>query len=343
MENCQVHGLRTPLPDIMTIKIPMSHSDLTVVIPFYQRTPEPLVRAINSIKVQQGVECPQVLIVDDESPVSARSILDQYVPDHGAFIQLIEQKNKGAAGARNTALDHLPESTQYVAFLDSDDEWTPHHLDHALRVLSRGYDFYFANHQRPDWSQDRFTQMGLSRERHRCFDPERQLYEFVGDVLLPVMGQQMVKTSSVVYRRTALPEVRFPEHLILGEDDVFWLRALRSVRQAGFCFQVEVEMGEGVNISQGGGWGELRSFKLMIENLQKWRSLPQLFPDEAALPKLCRENIQKIRQDFAVGVLHRLRRGNGLPMEYWARYTRMDPSWILALLNQILRKFEGKS
>jgi succinoglycan biosynthesis protein ExoW len=80
----------------------MSHSDLTVVIPFYQRAPEPLVRAINSIKAQHGVERPHVLIVDDESPVSARSILDQHVPDPASFIQLIEQKNKGAAGARNT-------------------------------------------------------------------------------------------------------------------------------------------------------------------------------------------------------------------------------------------------
>ncbi|KXW57716.1 glycosyltransferase family 2 protein [Ferrovum myxofaciens] len=318
-----------------------SHSDLTVVIPFYQRTPEPLVRAVSSIKAQQGVNSPHVLIVDDESPWSARSILDDHFPDHESFIQLIEQKNKGAAGARNTALDHLPESTRYVAFLDSDDEWTPNHLDHALRVLSQGYDFFFSNYQRSDWPQDRFSQMKLNLQSHRCLDAERQLYGFVGDVLLPVMGQQMIKTSSVVYRRTALPEIRFPEHLTLGEDDVFWLKALRRVSLAGFCFQVEVEMGEGVNISQGGGWGELRSFKLMLENLQKWRSLPQLFPDEVALPELCRENIQRIRQDFVAGLLHRLRRREGLPMEYWARYTRLDPFWFSTLLSQILKKLGG--
>ncbi|WP_297486354.1 glycosyltransferase family A protein, partial [Ferrovum sp.] len=135
----------------------MSHSDLTVVVPFYQRTPEPLVRAVSSIKAQQGVNSPHVLIVDDESPLPARSILNDHFPDHESFIQLIEQKNKGAAGARNTALDHLPESTRYVAFLDSDDEWTPCHLDHALRILSQGYDFYFSNYQRSDWPQDRFS------------------------------------------------------------------------------------------------------------------------------------------------------------------------------------------
>ena len=320
----------------------MSHSDLTVVVPFYQRTPEPLVRAINSIKAQQGVGCPHVLIVDNESPLPARSILNEHFPGHESFIQLIEQNNKGAAGARNVALDHLPESTRYVAFLDSDDEWTPRHLDHALRILSQGYDFYFSNYQRSDWPQDRFSQMKLNLQSHHCLDVERQLYGFVGDVLLPVMGQQMIKTSSVVYRWTALPEVRFPEHLVLGEDDVFWLRALRKVNHAGFCFQVELEMGEGINISQGGGWGELRSFRLMIENLEKWRSLPRLFPDEVALPELCRENIHKIRQDFVAGLLHRLRRREGLPMDYWARYTRLDPLWFSTLPTQILKKLGDK-
>src|SRR5258706_15368695 len=40
---------------------------------------------------------------------------------------LIRQKNQGVNAARNTAM--LRARGRYIAFLDSDDEWLPHHLE----------------------------------------------------------------------------------------------------------------------------------------------------------------------------------------------------------------------
>ena len=321
----------------------VSAQSLCVVIPYYQRTPEPLVRALRSLLAQQGVDRPCVLVVDDASPLPVRPLLDEYFPDHETFVRIIEQENQGAAGARNTALDHLPPGTEYVAFLDSDDEWTSHHLIHALAVLSRGCDFYFSNYQRHNWSQDRFQQMALVSANHHCFDQDRQLYEFKGDFLVPLMGQQMVKTSSVVYRTEMLSAIRFPEHLVLGEDDVFWLMAMRRSRRIGFCAQVELWMGEGVNISQGGEWGDLRSLQLMLQDLKKWSELSGMFPQEKELLGLCQNHAEIIRKHFVAGLLHRWGHGKRVPLDYLKTYRRYDPNWARTLWGQLTTKFFGRA
>lgn len=310
----------------------MSGSPLIcVVIPFYQRTPCTLVRAINSVLAQDGVARPYVLIVDDGSPCSAREIVREHFPGGDGFIHVITQRNGGAAKARNTGLDNLPEETSYVAFLDSDDEWTCDHLSNALSALGSGCDFYFAGHKREDWESDRFTQMGLSLAQHECIDSKRTIFKYVGDILVPVLGKQMVKTSSVVYRAGALGDIRFPEELVLGEDEVFWMKAMRRARACAFGAKVEVRMGRGINISQGGQWGGEESIRLMLLNLRKWKRLPALLGNEPCLTPLARAKVRELRRELAACVLHRARRRQRLPIGQIASFTRADPAWLLSL------------
>ncbi len=313
-------------------------SEICVVIPYYQKTQEPLRKAIASILVQEGVPIPDILIVDDESPVPAAGIVEEHFPDHRGAIRIIMQKNSGAAAARNTALDNLPEDAKYVAFLDSDDEWTPDHLANALKVMESGCDFYFAGHKREDWNHDRFTQMGLALGEHKCIDAERALFEYAGDTLLSIVSKHMIKTSSVVLRRYGLEDIRFPEHLVLGEDDVFWVKATRRARKTGFCSNVEVKMGDGVNISQGGEWGDERSIQLMALNMLKWQSIPAMFPDEPQLESIRKSKMAELRHDLAGSVLHRIRRGQRLPMKQIAACTSADPSWLFTLLQYPFRR-----
>ena len=118
---------------------------ITVVIPYYQREPGILLRALSSVQNQDSCGFPiHVIIVDDASPVSAADEINAL--DGPKFsIKIIRQDNKGPGGARNTGLDHVPKNTRYLAFLDSDDEWEPNHLKRAVSALVEGYDFYFSN------------------------------------------------------------------------------------------------------------------------------------------------------------------------------------------------------
>ncbi len=313
-----------------------------VVIPYYQSDSAPLVRAIHSILAQEGVDRPHVLIVDDGSPCPARKILDENFPGHEAFIRIIAQENGGAAKARNMGLDHLPESASHIAFLDSDDEWVADHLANALRLLGQGCDFYFADHQRTEWDSGKFSRIGLSLDRHKCLDDAAGLYEYTGEILFPVMVDHMIQTSSVVYSKRMLGDIRFPVNLVLGEDEIFWVKAMRRARKTGFCSKVEVRMGKGVNISQGGEWGDERSFQLMAQNIRYWQSVPDLLPEETQIEPLRRLKTSQLRQNFAASVWYRIRRGKTLPMRPIASFTSSDPGWFFSLWAVLFQHIAGK-
>ena len=319
---------------------------VSVIIPFYQCTAEPLIRAIRSILAQEGVDRPQVLIVDDGSPVPAQTILDENFPGHEDFVRIIVQHNAGAATARNTGLDNLSDSACCIAFLDSDDEWTPDHLANAVRMLEQGYDFYFADHQRSKWQDGKFTMTNLSLEQNTCLDAASGLYEYTGDILFPVMNDHLVQTSSVVCRQNSIKDIRFPVDLVLGEDEIFWVKAMRAARKIGFCKNIEVLMGKGVNISQegdaDGDWGHERAFQLLAQNIRYWQRVPALLPTEPGLEEIRRAKTRQLRQNLAASILHRLKRGRGLPMRPTLDFTLADPMWIFSLWTALSRHLTGK-
>ncbi|MDD2720518.1 MAG: glycosyltransferase family A protein [Gallionella sp.] len=313
----------------------VSPATIAVIIPFYQRSAEPLVRAIRSILAQQEVARPLVLIVDDGSPVPARQIVAEHFPAHEDCLRIIEQPNAGAATARNTGLDNVPDGVNQIAFMDSDDEWSSHHLAHAQRLYEQGYEFYFADHQRGEWPTGKFAMLEFPGSQHRCLDEAAGLYEYRGNFLLPVMSDHLVQTSSVVCSNRVIRNLRFPVGLVLGEDEIVWIKALRAAGKIGFCNRVEALMGKGVNISQmnqdGGQWGDERAFQLMAQNFKYWQHVGELLPDEPELEQLRKSKLQQLGRHFSASVLHRLRRGQSLPMRHLISVTLTSPGWLLSL------------
>ncbi len=314
-----------------------------VIIPYYQTTPEPLIRAIRSILAQEGVARPLVLIVDDGSPAPARNILDENFPGHEPYIRLIEQQNAGAATARNTGLNKVPESVSYIAFLDSDDAWTSGHLSNALRMMVSGCDFYFAGYQRIEWDNNTLARKNLLLGAHKCIDETAGLYEYAGEILRPVLNDHLISTPTVVFRRSLMKDIFFPIDLILGEDEVFWVQALRRARKIGFCTRTgATETQKGVGVSQGGDWGSERSFQLMAQNIHYWKRVSYLLPDETELNELQNVKIKQLRRNLAESVWHNLRRRHGLPLRHIARFTLSDPAWLLSLRTVLLNRLTRK-
>lgn len=320
----------------------MTASRIGVLIPYYQRTPEPLMRALKSIERQTVGEPVHVFIVDDESPCPAEPIVSQHF-SHFKNIHILQQKNGGAGHARNTGLDHLPESIELVAFLDSDDEWTPDHLAHAVMVHDRGYDFYFADHKRDDWDTSRFAMATDLLAHQPCLDQASALHEYRDDALSLVLGRNMIKTSSVAVRRSLVRNIRFPVNVVMGEDEAFWMRVLHQTCKVAYCASVEVWMGSGVNISQGGEWGNERSFQLMAHRLQFWKQIHSFVPDVPGLHQMRTRKRQELRKDFAGSVLYRLRRLQGIPVGPLAHFMLQDPLWLLSLAALMTRKLRGTS
>lgn len=102
---------------------------VSVVIPTYNRA-HLIGRAIESV-LDQTYPHVEVIVVDDGSTDNTREVVESYDPR----VRYIRQANAGAATARNTGLRVA--RGEFLALLDSDDEWFPWKLEAQLRVLDR--------------------------------------------------------------------------------------------------------------------------------------------------------------------------------------------------------------
>ena len=99
---------------------PSSPLPVTVVIPAYDRA-ELLPRALASVAAQTAAPA-EILVIDDGSADDTAAVAERL----GARV-LRHERNRGVSAARNTALDAA--GGEWVAFLDTDDEWLPFHLE----------------------------------------------------------------------------------------------------------------------------------------------------------------------------------------------------------------------
>ena len=93
---------------------------ISIVMPTYNRA-DTIQRAIASVRGQSWSDW-ELIVVDDGSTDDTTSRLTGLDPR----IRLLWQENHGVTAARNTGLGNA--KGELVAFLNSDDEWLPHHL-----------------------------------------------------------------------------------------------------------------------------------------------------------------------------------------------------------------------
>jgi len=93
---------------------------VAVIIPVYNGAVT-VAQTIDSALAQDFADC-EVIVVNDGSTDSTRSVLDSY----GSKIRVIDQANRGASAARNTGVARS--DSEYLAFLDADDLWTANKL-----------------------------------------------------------------------------------------------------------------------------------------------------------------------------------------------------------------------
>lgn len=99
---------------------------VSVVIPTYNR-PEFLSSAITSV-LNQTFQDFEIIVVDDGSRNNTPEVVNRLNNKKIKYIR--NEINKGEAGARNTGI--MNSDSEYIAFLDDDDEWLPEKL--ALQV-----------------------------------------------------------------------------------------------------------------------------------------------------------------------------------------------------------------
>ena len=105
---------------------------VSVIIPTYNRESF-VVKAVNSV-LAQTFKNYEIIVVDDGSTDSTRAALQPYASQ----IKYVYQNNAGVSAARNKGISLA--IGDWVAFLDSDDEWTPHYLARQMQALNENRD-----------------------------------------------------------------------------------------------------------------------------------------------------------------------------------------------------------
>ncbi|HEV7310792.1 glycosyltransferase family 2 protein [Ensifer sp.] len=223
---------------------------LTVIIPYYQKEAGILRRALASVFAQSFQDF-HVLVVDDESPYPIDEELEPLAAGERARITVIRQSNLGPGGARNTGLDHVPEDTEFVALLDSDDVWSVDHLKNAYDSLCRfGADCYFASITGGDAFYYHFSVASLEgRGTAVRLQDEPLVVELpdLTDVMLE--NWSFLHLSCMVIGRSLFETIRFDAALRLAAEDVlFFCDCILSARRVILCDAVGAERGEGINI-----------------------------------------------------------------------------------------------
>jgi glycosyltransferase involved in cell wall biosynthesis len=106
---------------------------ISVVVPTFNRSE--VRRAIESVASQNPGDV-EILVIDDGSEVDLRGLLPQY-NSHSIKVRTYRlESNRGPQAARNLGIRRA--SFQYVAFLDSDDEFHRDKVDRLLEHLGNG-------------------------------------------------------------------------------------------------------------------------------------------------------------------------------------------------------------
>lgn len=183
---------------------------ISVVVPTYNRA-DLLRRAVESI-LAQTYDAFEVLIVDDASTDETESVVATVQDPRVRYIR--QPQNRGVAAARNRGMREARGGL--IAFLDSDDEWTPSKLEEQVRLIRR----------RPNRVGLFYTGVltygaGGDQILNR---PARR-----GAVLSEILHRNLVhSTCSVIIRREVVEAVGFfDESLPAIEDFDYWTRVAR--------------------------------------------------------------------------------------------------------------------
>ena len=179
--------------------------NISVIIPTFNRK-ETLKRAIQSV-VMQSYTPYEIIIIDDGSDDGTKEWLKDNFPN----VKYIYQMNSGVSSARNKGIKFA--RGDWIALLDSDDEWLPSKLKDQANEIELNPAAKFL-HTNEIWIRNgvRVNQM----KKHK---------KYGGYIFEKCLDMCRISPSSVLIKKDIFDEIgMFDETLKVCEDYDLWLR-----------------------------------------------------------------------------------------------------------------------
>jgi succinoglycan biosynthesis protein ExoW len=278
----------------------------------------------------------QVLIVDDGSPVPAEPETVRVSEALRSRLEIIWQRNAGPGAARNLALDRVRPGIEFVAFLDSDDEWEPQHLAVAVAALECGHDIFFA-----EFTTEREPEGWIARNMKQAatfpvLSAGSGCREFGGDLARQILRSNPIAMPTAVYRFAKYSTQRFPTDFTTAEVNVFWLELALAGARAAFSTELHSRLGRGVNIYRGHQQRTVASLGVLHNSARfRWFALRQMKLD-AAQTDTARTRLGDLSRQFATELVWMLDNPREVPWRTVARQVRMAPATLGFIASEIL-------
>ena len=183
---------------------------IDVVVPTFNRA-HTLKRALESIAAQT-VRANTLWIVDDGSTDLTKVLVEEFQALHPLLnIQYLFSENKGVSAARNLGISKS--NADWIAFLDSDDEWLPNKLEMQVALLNATPDLQII-HGEEIWIRN-----GVR------VNPHKKHLKSGGSIFAKCLPLCCISPSAVMIKRALLIEMQgFREDFPVCEDYDLWLR-----------------------------------------------------------------------------------------------------------------------
>lgn len=182
---------------------------VSVIIPTYNRA-HLIDKAIKSV-LNQTFQDFEVIVVDDASTDNTEEMAKSFADFKVYYI--CHQHNRGASAARNSGIE--ASRGEYIAFLDSDDEWLPEKLNKQMKIFeseSSEVGVVYTGVYYGDEKDKKVKKVHMPRK-------EGYIYE---DLL---KRETEIYISTVLLKKECFTKVGlFDESLFIGEDYDMWLR-----------------------------------------------------------------------------------------------------------------------
>lgn len=191
----------------MTSKI--KFKNISVVIPMYN-SQDTIVSTLSSIKNQTAFNrILEILIINDGSTDDSLKVVKKYIENNQDMpIIIINKSNSGVSDARNTGMKLA--KGDWIALLDSDDEWLPKKVEIQMKVIQ--------NHPEIDFLGGDIDNRGLKilwRKINRLYKAD------VKDVCLKIFPQ----TSTAIFKKSIFEQIGgYDENQRYAEDSNYFLK-----------------------------------------------------------------------------------------------------------------------